>query len=722
MNDFFEELKRRNVFRVGVAYAAVAWVLMQVSSLVVSSFGLPEAVMPVVILFLALGFPLAILFAWAFELTPDGLKRSSEVDLEASVTKQTGQRLNQVIIGVLAVLVVVLLAERFVFSERAGGEQQMAEEQLPLGERSYDSIAVLPFVNMSDDPDQEYFSDGISEELLNLLAKTRGLRVAARTSSFAYKGQNQDIKGIGEQLDVQTVLEGSVRKSKSKVRITAQLIDVDSGYHLWSETYDRELEDIFAIQDEISAAIVNALKVHFGGEFAVAAKSTEVNLDAYQKYLLGRDLVAQRQKEGLEKAVDYFTEAIEIDGSYAPAYAGKAIAYMLLSDSTGSYGDLPLSVTQELARPLIQNAIELGRDLPDGYMAKGFMLYQAQKHEEALVELDKALSLQPSNAQVLMWKGLAYSNLQRTREALEVLESAHKVDPHSLVVSHNLINWLIAYGRLDEAEVVAQQMKDVAPTRVDRWARGLRMVALAQGDFSKVWQITESVRQGHPELDDSEWDYVLYRLGEVDRALENMTASQRINVFVNEGRCEEAHGLFEKFTQADLKAPGNLGAGIGLAFICDKNYELSLERANKLTELVGFEEDIWVMGDPSQMGAPYIYDIYLQLGRVDDAARIKGMIDQRIEKLDAEARLWTGELARGRVLIAEGDLDGAVPYIESAIESFVFTRQDLKDPFFTRLKDHKDYERLRSMVLDHMNKERADLGWAPFETHELDAP
>jgi TolB-like protein len=255
---FLEELKRRNVFKVGAAYLVVSWLILQLVQSVREPLGLPEWTDAFFIVLLSVGLPMALLFAWAFELTPDGVKKTKEVDKETSVTANTGRKLNYAIIATLAIALAYSVFDRVNQPdsvEITEATDTVAAEQ-GIGNTS---IAVLPFVDMSSDQDQEYFSDGISEELLNVLAKIPELRVAARTSSFQFKGQNVDIGNVAEQLNVDHVLEGSIRKADTRIRITAQLIRADTGYHLWSETYDRELTDIFGIQDEISAAIVAAL-------------------------------------------------------------------------------------------------------------------------------------------------------------------------------------------------------------------------------------------------------------------------------------------------------------------------------------------------------------------------------------------------------------------------------------------------------------------------------
>ena len=262
---FFAELKRRNVVRVGIAYAIAAWIILQATDVIGEILDLPQWGGKLILLMLGVGFVISLFLAWAFELTPEGLKRESEVDRDSSITRVTGRKLDRAIIVVLALALAWFAWDKFSGGGAPSARPETAaatatEPEAPSAEKAVDqSIAVLPFINMSADADNEYFSDGLSEELLNLLAQVEGLKVAARTSTFKFKGSDADIAEIGEKLNVATVLEGSVRKAGDQVRITAQLIMVDDGFHLWSENYDRRLDNIFEVQDEIASAIVDAL-------------------------------------------------------------------------------------------------------------------------------------------------------------------------------------------------------------------------------------------------------------------------------------------------------------------------------------------------------------------------------------------------------------------------------------------------------------------------------
>ena len=308
---FVRELKRRNVFRVGGAYLIIAWLLLQVSDTLVPALNLPDWFQSGVALLLILGFPLALFFAWAFELTPDGLKKEKDVEADESITPVTGRKLDFVIIGLLAVALGYFAYDKFVASP--------VELQ-----DSIKSIAVLAFDNMSEDPDNEYFADGISEEILNLLAKVPELRVTSRSSAFSFKGQNLDVPTMAARLKVAYVLEGSVRKSGNQLRITAQLIEAVTDAHLWSETYNFELENIFAIQDEIAESVVGALKLQLLGE---APRTDTTSPEAYALYLQSKALADQITATGHLQAEAVVRRVLEIDSTYVPAWVLLARIY-----------------------------------------------------------------------------------------------------------------------------------------------------------------------------------------------------------------------------------------------------------------------------------------------------------------------------------------------------------------------------------------------------------
>jgi len=320
LNSFFSELKRRNVFRVGIAYVVVSWVILQFVDIIQDILTFPDLFSQMVLVLLIIGLPIALVFSWAYEVTPEGVKKTEEVDKSKSITHGTGQNINKLIVGALVLAVGFIAYDKMIAPDGTA---------INGAEAAQTSIAVLPFVNMSSDSEQEYFSDGITEELLNTLAKVPGLMVPARTSVFSYKGQNKDVREIGDELGVGVIVEGSVRKAGDDLRITAQLIRVSDGFNLWSETYDRQLVNVFAIQEEIAFAIAEALKAPLGLEPGGLVTSRTHNMAAYDLYLKGLGQLKQRGP-GLAIGVVTLRQALELDPDFGPAWAVLAITYQVL--------------------------------------------------------------------------------------------------------------------------------------------------------------------------------------------------------------------------------------------------------------------------------------------------------------------------------------------------------------------------------------------------------
>jgi TolB-like protein/cytochrome c-type biogenesis protein CcmH/NrfG len=428
---FFNELKRRNVFKVAAAYIIVGWLIMQVGDTLGPALLLPGWINSALAFFLILGFPLALFFAWAFEMTPEGLKKEKEVDRSESITHVTSQKLNYTIMILMALALGYFAFDKFVLAPelesaslspdavaQAGQAEPGQSTQTP-GK----SIAVLPFVNMSSDAEQEYFSDGLSEELLNLLAKVPGLQVAARTSSFSFKGQNLEIPDIASRLGVSNVLEGSVRKSGKQVRITAQLIQADNGFHLWSETFDREMDNIFEIQDEIAAAVVDSLKVTLLGE---APKSRETDPEAYRLYLEGQYFGYQRDPASLRRAIDLFRQAVEIDPGYAPAWAELAYSYLWY---TGA-GNMPIAEGAAQWKKAIEMALAADPEYGWAHFVNGISLLNHDfKPEEAAQAYLRAYELAPGNAMIVSVRGIVSILTGEFLEALDFARAAVELDP-----------------------------------------------------------------------------------------------------------------------------------------------------------------------------------------------------------------------------------------------------------------------------------------------------
>jgi serine/threonine-protein kinase len=447
MSKFFEELKRRNVIKATIAYLVVAWIIIQVAIAVLPTFGAPEWVTQAIIIILTIGLPIWIIISWIYDITPEGIAKTTEAP-EKQIFKQiANKRLNVFLIVSLSIAVVVMgLKMSNVFEPSTDGKY---------------SIAVMPFVNVSNDIEQEYFSDGISEEIINMLSQVPGLKVMARTSSFSFKGKNQDVKSIGKQLEVSHILEGSVRKSGNKLRITAQLINIEDGSQMFSEQFDRELKDIFDIQDEISANILKTIKIRLlGDKKEMVFKNYTENIEAYQLYLKGKYFYNQNTREGFLKAIDYFKQAIALDADYAIAYAGMSYCYHTLSfwswmpskqamplalEAGKKSIDLDDQISESLinlarknfhyewnardARIALQKAVAINPNNPEVYIQLAFCAILSGNHDEAIAYANKAISLDPFSTMTLWMAGFTPLLLNENEIALEINKQLIDLNP-----------------------------------------------------------------------------------------------------------------------------------------------------------------------------------------------------------------------------------------------------------------------------------------------------
>jgi adenylate cyclase len=444
MANFLNELQRRNVVKAAITYAVMAWAIIQVCDIVFPAFDVPPATIRYVLYGLIGVFPLWVTFAYIFEWTPEGFKKTEDVSKQDSITLKTGKRFNAFIIGGLVIVILLLVVDR-VFD-------LTGKETSPIPEKS---IAVLPFVNMSNDKDQEYFSDGLSEELLNVLAKLPELKVTARTSSFAFKGKNVDLRSIGETLGVAYILVGSVRKSGNILRITAQLIQTSDGTHLWSDTYDRTFDDIFKIQDEISAAVERQLKLSLLNKRTAGAR---MKPEAYNLYLEGSFFDGRFDRENYEKAIAKYKSALEIDPNAALPWNGLSRVYY----AQAGEGIIPIDEGYRMAREAAENALRLDPSLASGYSSLGwiYMVYnldfvRAEASFKKALELDSQSAL--NNMSVLL------QTLGRLDESIEIHRKLIGSDPLRAVSYYNLAIALFYRNDLNAAEASVKKALELTP-------------------------------------------------------------------------------------------------------------------------------------------------------------------------------------------------------------------------------------------------------------------
>jgi len=641
MGRFFEELKRRNVFRVGVAYVVASWLLLQVADVVLGNIdNTPPWLFKVILLVVGIGFPLVLIFAWAFELTPEGLKMERDVDRSQSITPQTGKRLERFTIIALSLVVVFFIVREYVIPhEHGGGEQVVAVEQAagtPAEQAAEPaSIAVLPFEDYSENADQAYFSRGIAEEILNLLAKTHGLRVAARTSSFAFAGGDHDIREIGEKLDVNTVLEGSIRKSGNTIRITAQLINIADGYHLWSETYDRDLDDIFKIQDEIAGNILASLKLQLLGEDEHAEVVERAqNMDAYSDYLIGKERLAGATQADIEAARDKFEQAIDEDPDYAPARVGLAYAWLLLEKE--SYGKADKKEVDAVAGPQLEKALELAPDLPEALATRGLYRLQRYRYDEARDDLNRAIHLNPNYALAYLWRSETWYEQKQYVQMLADKEKAYSLDPMSLEISAQLAFDYGSFWRPRDADRIIARMFELHPGH-PRAYQALAANLANHGKYAEAALVLEEAIAAHPDNEMfRDWHaWTLFTMGLYDQAEEQGVGVVSAWVMMAQDRLEEARRTLEQGFADDLDQYW-IWAGSQYAQVMRKELGLEPLRASVARELAWMEDN----GQPWREEChPYlIYDMRL-IGHEDGVDK---MMDQC--RQNTEERLKAGYL------------------------------------------------------------------------------
>lgn len=446
------KMKERNVFRVGMAYIVAAWVLVQVMDIILQNFSSPEWVMKLLVFFCFAGFPLALWMSWTFAMTPDGLRKEIHIDRSKIEDPHQGKKLDYIIMALLAVVVGLVSLERFmpqapeVVQRHVPVMAQPEPEPEPAGPILENSIAVLPFANMSTEPGQEYFSDGLSEELLNVLTKVEGLNVASRTSSFAFKGDNRSIQKIARALRVANILEGSVRKVGNRLRITAQLIDASTDVHLWSDTYDREMTDIFQVQDEIANAIVAALTAELGvGLETVNVKSATTSLDAYDLYLQAREMFLARIN--LPTSWAMLERATVLDPSFTKAWETLAAVHSVATSWFPGDG----IDHESLALASARRALELDPSLsmPHAVIAMKHQV-TGEGYPGAIRSLDKAVENDPRNSTALLWRGITWYEMGYHQKAMEDFDACLAVDPGYLNCQQYRAMTLFTMGRVQD--------------------------------------------------------------------------------------------------------------------------------------------------------------------------------------------------------------------------------------------------------------------------------
>ncbi|MBO3116159.1 tetratricopeptide repeat protein [Winogradskyella sp. DF17] len=492
---YWRELKRRNVIKAGIAYLVVAWLITQVLSIVFPAFDVPPYFLKAALILLLIGFPIWLVFSWIYELTPDGIKKTEDIPPSSSLTSQTGNKLNKLIIFTLTLAIIVLIYDRF------------SNKPVNVVDYGDKSIAVMAFADMSPLKDHEYFSDGISEELLNILARIKDLKVISRTSSFSYKDKNATATEIGKDLDVSYILEGSIRKAGNTVRITTQLINTKDGSHVWSNTYDRTLDSIFKIQDDIAQEVSNQLESSLLGKRPNLYKP---KVEAYNLYLQARHFTNQNTKEGYITAEDLINQSLAIDSSYAEAW--DALAHI---HNNGVYnfniGNSAEKIYQGIEAA--EKALQLNPDLAEAYTTLGSLQNKVWRFEESLKNMNIAVELQPNNA-VILGTAALYT-LGDLEKSVALIQQAIANDPLIYTNYFNLGFTYYRLGKLDKALSAFNTYSKYYPnSQILHYMKSI--VYLAQNKTEKA--LEEIKQETHPFFSLYGRNYIYFAIGETAKA------------------------------------------------------------------------------------------------------------------------------------------------------------------------------------------------------------
>jgi len=712
LGQFFDELKRRNVIRVAVTYVIAAWLVLQVADLVLENISAPDWIMQVFMLAFALGFPLVLIFSWVYELTSEGLKREHEIDRDQSITRSTGRKLNQITIGMLLAVVLFVAYERTISPD--------STNSVPVGATAITdkSIAVLAFEDLSAEGDHAYFAEGLSEELLNVLSQVPDLQVAGRTSSFAFKGQNTDLRDIGEILNVAHILEGSVRTSGNRIRVTAQLINASDGFHLFSETYDRDLTDIFAVQDDIAAKISAALQSELIGIVNVH-EATPTQIEAFDIYLLARQNIHTRDKDKMIEAMILLDQAIAIDPEYAPALAQKALVTYLLSDSSGAYGEMPAAEAISIAGPLLDKALRIDSRLAEAHAISGLILSAGNTAPEvAAGRLRHALALNPNLDDARNWLAAELGELGLATEARALLEEVVERDPMYPPAFNNLIIDYSGTGEFDKGDALIGRVARIVGDTPD--------VSFAWGTQANVQgELATAVRHLKIAYDDNPtativklWlGFTLLDIGDFETASIAGLPEHRLLAYAALGNNKKADSIIESI---DLES--------GDRFLEWANIASYLAGSGRYAELIELVErhfgnaDGMLQAQPNTgyWGTGYLGPLayaLLQQGKEVGFHRLIEEMGQWLSEQQAAGLdnryYW---ISQAEYAALTGDVDEVLKQMQRAVASGYVSTYAFASPIFDSIREGPRFQNIEQQVLTRVDEERAKLEMEPYRS------
>lgn len=716
----FKELQRRNVFRVSLGYIMSCWLLVQIADLVLENIGAPDWVIQSIMLLLALCFPIVVFFSWAYEVTPDGIKRDSEVDLTQSIAPVTGRKLDRAIL-VLLVLSLGYFIWESRFSNRTD-EQSMApaiaEEEGAVDESTVaseridpTSIAVLPFDNRSKLEDDVFFTEGVHDELLSNLAQIGSLKVISRTSVMRYQDTVLPIPQIGSELGVASVLEGAVQRSGDTVRINVQLIDARTDEHLWAQTYDRELtaENLFAIQTEISQSIARSLRTELSAdeEERISAKPT-TNLAAYDAYLKGRQKEREGGPEAMRAALNLYREATEIDPDFAAAWAGRAMMVLGLRE-TGFWGEIPAQEAFVLAQTNIERALEIDPQSAEAHTVQARMYYERYRFQEALRSLNLALSYNSNLAYAYREKAQILSSLGQIKSAWGAILMALDRDPFDRNSSRIAIGLLTDYLGAEHIEQLQSRLSnEPIITAVLQFLQRLR----TEASFADIYRDTP------PQMRGSMFFLNLEHLKEIpSSAFEQVPRplEARMDLYTVSDLPDKAMSAYYDLSEERKQATINLER-LSIVQMAQGQCEeglASLERAHGgVIRIHGQIPPNSPRSNPN-LALNWIYCMH-RLGRQDEAADLLAALRNYIETLQREADYGYGSLLV-KLHIIDGDIEEALDVYDREVDRREMSWTSQVDPVIRTLVGNPVFEEINARVAARVNANRAELGWPATE-------
>lgn len=661
LDRFYRELRRRKVMRVAAFYIVCAWVAIEVASVIFPGLLLPAWTVRLVILLALIAFPFVVALAWIFDLTPSGVQRTPDLALSGST---------------------------------------VAALPAPAA-RPKRSLAVLPFRNIGGDREDDYFAEGLAEDLLNVLVRVEGLRVAARSSAFAFRDTAADVRAIGEKLNVANVLEGSVRRSGERLRITVRLLDTADGFQRWTRVFDRERGDIFRIQDEISRAVFDALDIEVYGAKRPRIVPGTRDVRAYNLYLIGRHHFHRRTEESLRSAVRYFEQASERDPQFALAYSGLADSYSLLSASGESYGQIPVEEAIARAAPLIDRALELEPRLAEAHASLGYLNRLRQDPKAAERSLRRALELNPDYSTARSWLGITLTDLGQLREARAEFERAYEADPLSPIIGSNLAYALMKMGEADTAREFFARVVEIAPDFTVAYS-GMAHLERRAGrpELAREWW--ERARRINSQrayyaanlamlyLEQEDLPAAEQALQEAEALVPNDTqiVRTRIAVLIAAGRDDELLSFTEGRLQGERSNVETLANAALAKLVCGQP-----EKALRYYERAGGDFQRWT-SDALVWSWRFPHGLYYAetLSRTGARERAGALLDQAdklFERLQGEG-LVNPELdyQRSLVLAMRGDFEAAAASLQHAVANGWRNRwQARRDPALAGLRE-----------------------------------